>query len=59
MATLVLAICTGTLLLLAAGPAAGENLERAPGPGLLAALVGGIVGLIGATGASRSSSGAS
>ena len=52
-------ICTGTMMLLVAGPSAGENLARSPGPGLIVALVGGILGGASAVAASRSSSGAS
>jgi hypothetical protein len=51
-------ICAGTMLLLAAGPSAGENLARNPGRGLIAALVGGILSCAGAIAASRSSPGA-
>lgn len=59
MGLLVIVVCAGTILLLVAGPSAGENLARTPGPGLIAALAGGILGAAGATGASRSSPGAS
>lgn len=59
MGLLVAAISLGTMLLLAAGPSAGENLARTPGPGLIMALAGGILGGAGAIGASRSNAGAS